>query len=231
MIQLNLLPDVKIQFIKLRRLERLVVSIAVVVVAVAAIVLIILGGLVYGVQKSDLHGLNKNITKYESQIVNTPNLNKILTIQNQLAALPTLDERKPVVTRLFGYIQQLTPDDVTISSLSVSISPTVNSYQISGGTNNLISVNQLVDFYKFATYTTSSSSTPLNVFSNVVLTDYGLSQAGASYEISADFAPSIFSSAYSNVQINVPSEYSTRSRTQLPKVQLFNNQPTTSSNQ
>jgi cell division protein FtsL len=233
MIQLNLLPDVKIEFMKLRRLERLVVSVAVVVVAVSAIVLVILSGLVYGVQKSNLHNLNKGITEYKSQIVKTPNLNKILTIQNQLAALPTLDANKKVVTRLFGYIQQLTPDNVTISNLTIDLSQ--NTFMIQGDTTNLAAVNQYVDIYKFAKYTTSSDSTSLNVFSNVVLSSFGLSQGQASYSINANFAPNIFSSAYSNVQINVPSQWSTRSITQLPDVKLFNNQPssstTTSGNQ
>jgi hypothetical protein len=223
MIQLNLLPDVKIEFMKLRRLERLVISIAIVIVGASVVVLAILISLVYGVQKNNLHNLNKNITTYESKIVSTPNLNKILTIQNQLAVLPSLDQQKPVVTRLFGYIQQLTPDAVTISTLQMNFAQ--NSIQVSGNASNLAAINQYVDIFKFAKYTTSSNSPSLNVFSSVVLTNFGLSNGQASYEINANYAPAIFSSNYSNVQINVPAITSTRSVYQLP---LFYKQPSSS---
>jgi cell division protein FtsL len=224
MIQLNMLPDIKIEFMRLSRIKRLVIAVTVVVIAVSAVVLISLISLVYGVQKNNLHNLNSSIIKYQAQIVNTSDLDKILTIQNQLAALPNLENNKPVVTRLFGYIQQLTPANITISDLTIDF--TAHTIQVSGNsTGGIASVDQFVDTFKFSTYTTSSTSPSLNVFSNVVLTSFGLSQGVTSYGISANYDPNIFSSTYSNIQINVPSEYSTRSITQQP---IFNTLPKSS---
>jgi len=226
MIQLNMLPDVKIEFIRLSRIKRLVIGISIVVVVVSIVVLISLISLVDGVQRTNLHNLNNSITKYKTSIVSTPNLNKILTIQNQLESLPNLENQKPVVSRLFGYIQQLTPTNVTISNLTVDF--TKGSIEVTGNANNLATVDQCVDTFKFSTYTTSSTSPSLNVFSNVVLTSFALSQGAAAYVINANFNPIIFNSAHNNVQLNVPSEYSTRSITQQPDLQLFNTPPKSS---
>jgi hypothetical protein len=201
-------------------------SAAVVVIAISVVVLISLISLVYGVQKSNLNNLDSNITKYKNQITSTPNLNKILTIQNQLNSLPTLENQKPVVTRLFGYIQQLTPVNVTISDLTIDFN--AHTIQVTGNSNSIATVDQLVDTFKFSTYTTSSTSPALNVFSNVVLTSFGLQTGAASYSINANYDPNIFSSTYGNVQLTIPSEISTRSVTEQPNLQLFNTLPKTS---
>lgn len=223
MIQLNMLPDVKIEFMRLSRIKRLVISVTVVIIAISAIVLISLISLVYGVQRSNLNNLDSSITKYKNQIVGTPNLNKILTIQNQLNSLPNLENQKPVVPRLFGYIQQLTPVNVTINNLTIDFN--AHTFQINGNSNGIYTVDQFVDTLKFSTYTTSPTSPSLNVFSNVVLSSFGLQTGTASYSISVNYDPNIFSSSYDNVQLTIPSETSTRSVTEQPNLQLFKTLP------
>jgi len=141
-------------------------------------------------------------------------LNKVLTIQNQLASLPNLNQQKPVTSRLFTFLQQLTPASVTLSSVDVDFS--LNTLTLNGNADSLKTVNQYVDTLKFTTYqksSTDTSNTP--AFTQVVLGNFGLTGEAASYEIHAAFDPLIFNQANS-VTLTVPNITSTRSIVEQP---------------
>lgn len=214
MIQFNLLPDVKLEYVKAQRAKHTAITISTIAAVAALVVMLILFLVVDVWQKKSLSDLNRDISKYSSQIKSTPNLNKILTVQNQLNALPTLDAQKPAVSRLFGYVSQLTPTQASISKLTVDF--TKNTWDVSGTADSLGTVDKFVDTFKFTTYKTDSSSKSAKAFSNVVLASFGVSSQGASYEITASFDPVIFDSS-KNVTLNVPNIISTRSETQQPK--------------
>lgn len=233
MIQFNLLPDVKLQFIKTRRLKHLVITVSVIATMAAIGVLVILLLVVDVWQKKSINDTNRDIARYSSQIQSTPSLNKILTVQNQLNSLPALDASKPVISRLFGYISQLTPSTITISTLSLDL--TANSITLDGSGDTIPTINQFVDTLKFTTYKTNASTTSnTEAFSNVVLSSFSLGTSAAvgipsppTYSITADFNPAIFNSA-NIVTLNVPPETSTRSSLEVPTV-LFAPQPTSAS--
>jgi hypothetical protein len=216
MIQFNLLPDVKLEFIKTRRLKRLVIVISSIIAGASLALLVFMLVLVYVIQKTSIKHLSATITSDSHKVTSTPNLNKILTVQNQLASLPALNGQKPVTSRVFNYVTQLTPASVTISDLNLDFSG--DALKISGSADSLATVNTLVDTYKFTTYSTgSSSSSSLPAFSNVVLSSFAL-QSGATsgnstaqYSISANFSPAIFSEANS-ATLTVPNEITTRSQ-------------------
>ena len=92
MIQFNLLPDVKLEFIKARRLKRLVVMGSVGFSALALFILILVLVSVDVVQKKSLHDLNKDIQSNSTQLKSIPDLDKILTVQNQLGTLTSLHD-------------------------------------------------------------------------------------------------------------------------------------------
>jgi hypothetical protein len=192
------------------------ISISVIAIAASLALLIILLGVV-GWQRKSLGDLNNDIKKYSGQISGTQDVNKILTIQNQLKSLPALDAQKPVATRLFDYISELTPNQAGLATFKIDF--TQNTLELGGTADSLTTVNQFVDTLKFTTYTTSSNSTATKVFSNVVLGSFGLGQSGgsgASFDITASFDPTIFSSA-SSVQLSVPNIISTRSEVEQPQ--------------
>src|SRR5690349_3135220 len=118
MIQFNLLPDVKLQYIKARRTKRAVMVMSVLVGGTALTIMVLLFLVVNVFQKKHLNDVNKDIKSYTNQLQQTPNLSKILTVQNQLQSLPDLFNKKPSVGRLFTYITQTTPSDITISNYS-----------------------------------------------------------------------------------------------------------------
>jgi Tfp pilus assembly protein PilN len=230
MIQFNLLPDVKQEFIKVRRFKRLAMTGSTIVIAVSAGILIILIGVVDGIQKHTLSNLNSNISTLTSQINTVPDLNEILTIQNQLTSLPALDSQKPVAARIFNYLNEVTPSNVAINSLSLDF--TADQMMISGSAPNVATIDQYVDTYKFTNYTTGNNTQPQAAFSNVVLSSYSTGSAGsssdtgagaASYSLTLNFNAALFNHA-DNTQLIVPNEISTRSVLDQP-LNLF--QPST----
>ena len=213
MIQLNLLPDVKMQYLKVRRTQRLVVSVSVLLIIVSLTVFVLLIGTVDVFQKKNLSDLNHNIKNYENQLQSTPNLNKILTVQNQLQALTSLHNQKPAATRLFGYLQQLTPSSASISQFNIDY--TQNAISLEGNAASLDVINAFTDTLKFTTYQKQGGSTTTNAFNSVVLSQFSRDSSGASYTITANFDPEIFNIA-DNVTLTVPNIVSTRSVVEQP---------------
>ncbi len=220
MIQLNLLPDVKLEFIKTQRTQRLAFSIAFIASA-AAIALLVLLLILTGLQKKHLSDLNQDITAQTNKLKQTAQIDKILTVQNQLESLTALHSQKPATSRLFSYLNQVTPAQVDINNLTADF--TTQTVTITGTADALSSVNKYVDTLKFTTYTTKDVSTAKPAFSNVVLTSFGLAGAStngtqsnahpASYTITLNYDPAIFDITQ-EVALSVPNLISTRSETQ-----------------
>ena len=154
MIQLNLLPDVKLEYIKAQRSRRLVFSVSV-LVTIASVALLLLLLSVEGLQKKHLSDLNNDISSETSKLQNEPQINKILTVQNQLESLTALHAGKPAATRLFDYLNQVTPANVNITDFSIDF--TKQTTTVTGTSDSLSSVNKYVDTLKFTTYTTDSN--------------------------------------------------------------------------
>jgi len=212
MMQLNLLPDVKLEYLKVRRTQRLVITVSTILIAASLFVFVVLIGTVDIFQKKNLNDLNHDISKYTSQLQNTSNLNKILTVQNQLQVLTSLHDQKPAASRLFGYLEQLTPSTASVSQLNVDY--TQNIVTITGNAKSLDDVNAFTDTLKFTTYKLSDG-TSNKAFSDVVLSQFSRSSTGATYTITATFDPVIFDSK-NNVTLTVPNIISTRSVVEQP---------------
>lgn len=220
MIQFNLLPNVKLEYVRARRNKRLTLLVAVLIAgaALAIMVILFLGQLV---QKKHSNDLSKDITAESSKLENTPDLNKILTIQNQLDSLPALHDEKPVATRLLNFVKQVTPASATIAKLEVDFS--TQTVKVTGTADKISTINVFVDTLKFTTYNTEDNRTG-NAYSKVVLNSFGKEATDVKYEISFNYDPLIFSNE-TNVALNVPpGKVTTRSETEKP---LFQPLPTT----
>jgi Tfp pilus assembly protein PilN len=219
MIQFNLLPDVKLEYIKARKLKRMVVIVSSIVAgsALTLMILLFLGVAVF--QKSHLNNLSKDINSKKGELTKTQDLDKILTIQQQLNSLPKLHDGKPVVSRLFPYIQQVTPKSVSIDSLDVDFAS--KTMKVSGAADSISTINTFVDTLKFTNFKTSEdkdsqASESKNAFSSVVLVSFGKDDKGSSYQISLNFDPSIFDGTL-DVALSVPpGKITTRSETEKP---------------
>jgi predicted phage tail protein len=232
MIQFNLLPDVKLAYIKAQRERRLIFVISFFVTA-GAIALLVMLLLFNVVQKKQISDTSKNIQTESTKLKNEPQINKILTVQNQLESLTALHASKPAASQLFDYLNQVTPVEISISNFHIDF-PTQTA-TITGSADALSTVNKYIDTLKFTTFSTDNApiaSSP-KAFSNVVLTSFGLTNKQttgppASYTITLGYDPAIFDITQT-AKLGVPNTITTRSALEQPTA-LFQASPNTQQN-
>lgn len=225
MIQFNLLPDVKIDYIKANRLKRSLITIACLVAVGSVIVAVLLYLGVGVVQKKRLESLNKDLKATAASLSSTPDINRIITVSNQLTSLPSLHADKPAASRIFGFLAQVTPAEITISSASVDF--TANTITLSGNAKDLLGVNTYVDTLKYTTYTKAVDDTSkTKAFSKVLLAGFSTTEKGATYQISFSFDPEIVKNQ-NTITLVVPQTITTRSEINQPTSLFAAPQPTT----
>lgn len=240
-VQFNLLPDVKLEFAKQQRVKRLVYSIAA-LSSVVAITVAVIAFLSVGVfQKRLLDNSGKDIATYTKKLNDIQDLGKILTVQNQLNSLPNLHGQKHYLSRLFGYLPQVTPTSVSISKIDIDTA--ASTLHVDGGTDSIKTVNTYVDTLKFTNYILPDARDKdtcidkahqgswkkdkkictKSAFSNVVLTNVARDDTSANYTIDASFDPALFTGIKA-VVLEVPQETTTRSVQERPDLNnpLFN---------
>jgi hypothetical protein len=215
MIQFNLLPDVKLEYIKARRTKRLVLMASTIVTGVALAILVVLFIGVNVLQKQHLSNLAEDIEADSKKLQEIEGLDKILTVQNQLNGLNDLHAKKPVASRLGTYFTQLIPNQITVEKLEVDFDGTTMTFE--GAGSGVDAVNKFIDTLKFTTFQADNNS--VNAFSSVVLEEFSRDEKKATYKITLKFDPRIFDSS-SEVKLEVPTRISTRSVTEKPE-ELF----------
>lgn len=226
-VQFNLLPDVKLEFDRQKRAKRLLFTFSFLIGGVVLGILILTFVFVNIVQKSSLNGANDEITKYSKKIKGIPDLEKVLTIQNQLNSLPKLHQAKHVSSRIFSYLPHITPTKVFIGDVDLDF--TTNTIKITGTTDTLETVNAFVDTMKFTNYKmglgSEAKGDAITAFTNVVLSSSGRTDKGANFTIEATFDPALFDNTQ-NVTLVVPDKITTRSVIESPDINslLFNGQ-------
>lgn len=222
MIQFNLLPDIKLEYVKTQRTKHFLTLLSLVVSVASIAVLLVAIVTVDVVQKKTLGDENNDISRYTVQLKGVPNLDKILTVQNQLSTLTSLHEQKPVTSRLFNYISEVTPSTASLNNLDINFAgaagstaaapstalstgtATGNTLTIGGSAPTLAVVNTFTDTLKATVYTVAGSNTsPLGAFSDVVLSSFGQGKSGATFTITCNFDPTIFDTD-DNVTLTVP---------------------------
>jgi hypothetical protein len=215
-IQLNLIPDVKAQYLKAERTRKTVIVVSVIVIiASAGLVAIMLS--ILGTQKLALDSANKKIDKASNELKQTADIEKMLTVQSQLNSLDQLHNNKTVNSRLFGYLAKIVPSQVQISKVDINFED--NSIKISGTSDSLESNNKFVDTLKFTNYQLSGSEDKTPAFSNVVLNTFSRDDKGATFDISMNFDPVLFATSSDGIQL-IPKQGVT-TREQVPAA-LFN---------
>lgn len=222
MIQLNLLPDVKVQFVKAKHAKHMVLVVSILAIAISVALLVVMISLTM-FQKRHISGLNKDIATFEKSLNDTPDLAKILTIQNQLNSLPSLYAKRPVTSRLFPYVEQTTPAEIGISHLAVNF--VENTLSIQGTADSLESVNRYVDTIKFTNYTVTGTEVSSKAFLEVVLSSFSRDATAASYTVTLKFDPAIFDGS-KEITLSVPKTITTRSETELPSNGVFDTKVT-----
>ena len=177
MISLNLLPDVKKDLLRVRRERNLVISISVIVVGASIGVLLLLSGTL-GVligAKALMENSIKNDEQTIKQAQKKKQLDKYITIQNQLKQIGKLKSDQQVYSRLMDYLTQLNPaapNNVQISSAKIE-APAGSS----GDTSSSSSSSASADGITMTIEGKTTNFSALDVYKNT------LSKAQLSYEV------------------------------------------------
>jgi Tfp pilus assembly protein PilN len=214
-LQFNLLPDVKQEYLKTRQTKRTIITAAVAVTGVALFIMLFMMTTVYVVNKKQLSDANKDIANYSGQLKKIPNLDKILTVQNQLKSLSSLHDQKHKVSRLFNYLPQVTPLNVCIGKIDLDLKG--NTLTIDGTSDSQKSINTFIDTLKFTKYDLDGKSTDKYAFPSVVENQFGIDttsstdvkcngkSAPASYQLNVQYDLALFANTNNQtVELKVP---------------------------
>lgn len=225
MITLNLLPDVKREFIKAQRARATWISISI-LVTIAVVGLTVLVALwVYGAQNIQKSVLTSAIKDNESKL-QVKNIDGYLTIQNQLDNISVLHNQKNDFSRMLNFLPQLNPakpDTIGMSSLDINAADSTMDFQ--GKAPNYKALTTFKDTLVNATvsYATDNQSqvTTVPLFTNVsvlssALTDTDKGDKVVSFEVKANYAPPAFVYGNKSISLSVPNKNTTNSDTKTP---------------
>lgn len=122
MIEINLIPDVKLELIKSQRARAKVVTFSIIIGIISIAAVAFLAFYVYGVQNIRSALYDKTIDEEFSKLASVEDLDKALTIQNQLSKISQLHDNKNMYSRFFNVLIAIippSPNDIKISSLEV----------------------------------------------------------------------------------------------------------------
>lgn len=227
-VQFNLLPDIKINLQKTERLRRLVVTITVLVTASAVGIFLFMLFTVDVIQAKSMRDAAKDVDSASAQLKNIPALDNIITVQNQLKSLPSLHQGKHISSRIFTYLPQVTPTNVSINKLNLDLKQ--NTLVISGTADSQKTVNAYIDSLKNATYKVGDQGPATIAFPSVVESNFSINGSTVGYTINIQFDPKLFANNLLDSQgkpqtpkLSVPNQ--TSSPSVLPNSDgLFNNQ-------
>lgn len=232
MVQLNLLPDVKKEFLQAQRMRNTVISISIFVSIVFVGILVILGVLMGG-QAIQKNLVTNDIKENAAKVQDTPQLNEYLTVQNQLSQIGALKDAQPIYSRLFDYLQQLnpaSPNNVELNSVKIlgtagATTSTATSTDVvaSAGSTSVQLDGSIRDFAALAVFKTTLQSATISytdadgeevtdelLFTTVSVRDASISRSSeegrVSFTIDLVFNAEAFASNITEVLIDVPNK-------------------------
>lgn len=136
MIEINLIPDVKREFIQAQKMRNTAISLSIFVGLISVAVVVLLGAILGGQAIHD--NLTRNeIKKQMTTLQNVENIDEVVTIQNQLTKISNLHDNKSINSRIFDVLTAINPaapNDVRIST--VRVDPSESTIYIEGLASN-----------------------------------------------------------------------------------------------
>lgn len=229
MIHFNLLPDVKRDFLKAKRDQAKVISISILSVLIVGGLTVLLAVWVYAVQAIHINLLTQNIKDHVTEIESIADVNKYVTLQNQLANLSKLHNDKNDFSRLLAMLPTLnpkSPNNVALSSLTLSTEET--TIMLEGQVSDFTGLVTFRDILQNAEleYRASTEATEVakeQLFSVVTIVEQGMSKTAAgsavvSFKILVAYNPAAFMGSSKDVAVHVPKLETTPSKQGSPSL-------------
>lgn len=233
MIQLNLLPDLKKEFLKAQKNKGLVISMSILVTLVALGLSAIFFVYVTFAQQIQINLVTQDINNKSKELSDISDISKYLTIQNQLSSVGSLHDAKGIYSRLFDFFAVLNPSPPNNVSLTGSQLLTDDkSVMFNGTTASFESLNVFVDTLKNATVSYkavgATDATKEPMFDQVFVQNSGLGRASGKqvvvFTVRAIYKDSVFSATNIEVKAEVPAITTTPSAVDAPVPQQSSSQ-------
>lgn len=214
MIGLNLLPDVKKEFIKAQRTRNTVIGISTLSMLIAGGLTVFLAAVVYIGQTAAIDITKGDIAKKQKELESKPEIGRYLTIQNQLSSLNKLHsgENKIIYSRLLDYLPLVNPappNDFKVTNIKVTSEDTLITLNgISGDFQAVNVLKTTLENTKITYKSGDDSTTSMKLFSKVEVKSASLSKdasvPGVTFEFVLTYSREAFSPEAKDIVVEVP---------------------------
>lgn len=125
MIEVNLIPDVKLELLRAQRMRAIVITISIFASIIAAAIVVLLLIYIFAFQGVRSASLDDDIKKGKEALMAIEDTSGVLTIQKQLSSITELNDQKYLSSRLFGLISAISPAEPnTVAFSQINLSTT-----------------------------------------------------------------------------------------------------------
>lgn len=137
MIQINLVPEVKLNLIKAQRHRRYIISGATIAIITVTSITVLLSIYVFMVQNIQIASGGEKITESHREFIEIPDVKKSVTIANQIANIDGTHESKNMMSRIFDVLAVASSKgtDNSISANTIDVDAAQNTISITGQTD------------------------------------------------------------------------------------------------
>ena len=224
MIKLNLLPDVKLEYLHTKRMQAQVISIASLVTLAAIGLVVFLALWVYGAQTLQKNHYTGEIKKNAATLKSIKDIDKYLTIQNQLANITALHDSKSDFSRLLTYLPTLNPsqpNNVTLTNVELISNELGNTLALQGEAKDYTALTTFRDTLLNAQLKYGDTNEKLFESVNVAASSLEQSIKGPQivvFRIDTVYNPNAFLASIENPEVVVPIKTTTQSAQSSPDV-------------
>lgn len=225
MVELNLLPDVKKEFLHAERARRRTIALAILATIIAAGLAVLFAFYTYGVQSVILYTQTEDIKKKAAELSGIQDINKYITIQNQLANLSSLHDDKMNFSRLLTFLPTLNPappKNVTLTNLDIATAEKTITFK--GIVRDYAALTTFKDTLINAEFTFGGAddSSTKKLFSDVTIEAAALdAESGVSFNIVTTYDEDAFLQKNGVAGVHVPNIETTQSVVGAPQP-IFN---------
>ncbi len=213
MIEINLLPDVKLEFIKAQKIRAKVIFSSLIIGITSVAIVAGLAVYVFAfqtVRDAVADGEIKDKTAKLNQVEDLP---KILTIQNQLSKISDLNSKKKIDSRIFDLLKVIippSPNNIQISDLVIN--PENTTITINGQAKNsyeaLEMFKKIIEGAKVQYMDLDNKSNEIALASaiNTGNSSYGEDSSGQKvlrFTLAFTYAPELFSQQTKNTVVKI----------------------------
>jgi len=212
-IEINLIPDVKQEYLKAKQARMMVISGAIIVSIVSVAIVILLAVYLFGIQALFSLKADEDIKTNQKSLMATADLTNMLTLQSQLTNISSLHDKENMSSRMFDVLTAILPvqpNQVTFST--VKYDAETKSMHIDGqAVNGFVAVDVFKKTIEATTFSYQEDNKTITrpVANNVVLSNmsYGEDATGAKvlrFTVDFDYDPSLFASSSKSVVVIGP---------------------------